>query len=173
MDTKQAMLSQYRAALEMLRQAVVRCPESSWDAAGDKNRFWHVAYHTLFFTSRYLYRSREEFTPWVKHRERYHLLDSLPPLPDGRPQTREPYSKEDVLAYLDICREQVGEKLPVVDLDDTQSGFPWLPFGKLEVQIYNIRHLQHHTGELLERLGVRDNVDVDWVFAGPSERTGS
>ena len=35
--------------------------------------------------------------------------------------------------------------------------------GKLELQIYNLRHLQQHTGELMERLGSRAGIDVDWV----------
>jgi hypothetical protein len=28
---------------------------------------------------------------------------------------------------------------------------------------YHIRHLQHHIGELCERLGTRENVEVDWI----------
>jgi len=29
----------------------------------------------------------------------------------------------------------------------TGSGFDWLPFDKLELQFYNIRHIMQHTGE--------------------------
>ena len=54
------------------------------------------------------------------------------------------------------------ERVPQLDLE-AESGFGWLPFGKLELQFYNIRHLQQHTGELMERLGTRAHVDVDWV----------
>ncbi len=34
---------------------------------------------------------------------------------------------------------------------------------KAELQIYTIRHLQQHIGELMERLGSRAEVDVDWA----------
>jgi hypothetical protein len=34
---------------------------------------------------------------------------------------------------------------------------------KFELQIYTIRHLQQHSGELMERLGSRANISVDWV----------
>jgi hypothetical protein len=44
-----------------------------------------------------------------------------------------------------------------------ESGFDWLPFNKLEVQIYNIRHLQQHAGELCERLGEGEGIEVDWI----------
>ena len=45
---------------------------------------------------------------------------------------------------------------------EAESGFDWLAFNKLELQFYNIRHLQQHVGELCERLGM-GKVDVDWV----------
>jgi hypothetical protein len=40
----------------------------------------------------------------------------------------------------------------------------------LELQLYNIRHLQLHTGELCERLGTT-GVDVEWVGARPDSAT--
>jgi hypothetical protein len=43
------------------------------------------------------------------------------------------------------------------------SGFDWLPFDKMELQLYNIRHIQQHTGELCERLGAQGEIQVDWV----------
>ena len=45
-----------------------------------------------------------------------------------------------------------------------RNGFDWLPMNKAELQIYTIRHLQQHAGEtLMERLGSRAGIDVDWV----------
>jgi hypothetical protein len=46
---------------------------------------------------------------------------------------------------------------------EAESGFYWLPFDKLELQFYNIRHVQQHTGELCERLGAQGEIEVDWV----------
>jgi hypothetical protein len=40
MDIKQVIQSQYLAALAMLKQVIVKCPQSVWDAAGDKFKFW-------------------------------------------------------------------------------------------------------------------------------------
>jgi hypothetical protein len=162
MDIKEAIRSQYRAALEMLKQAIVRCPDSLWDDRGYQNRFWHVAYHALFFTHLYLQDSEKTFTPWSKGRSQYQYLGSLPWPPHEKPQIGEPYNKEDVLEYLELCQEQVEENVAALNLD-AESGFHWLPFGKLELQIYNVRHIQQHTGELMERLGTREHIDVDWV----------
>jgi hypothetical protein len=67
-----------------------------------------------------------------------------------------------VLEYLAFCQQQVLDRAPATNLD-AASGFDWLPFNKLELQMYNIRHLQQHAGELMERLGSRAGMEIDWV----------
>ena len=59
------------------------------------------------------------------------------------------------------------EQVDSLDLE-AESGFYWLPFDKLELQIYNIRHIQQHTGELCERLGARGDIEVGWVGTKPA-----
>jgi len=162
MDMKEIIQSQYRASLEMLRKAISQCPESIWSDPEPKNKFWHIAYHAIFYTHLYLQPSEKDFRIWEKHRENYEFMGSLPWPPHNQPVIGESYTKADVLEYLDFCQEQILKMVPILDLDSDQSGFSWLPFGKLELQFYNIRHLQQHTGELCERLGVA-GIDVDWV----------
>ena len=74
----------------------------------------------------------------------------------------DPYSKRDLLAYLDHCLAQVESQVDAMNLE-AESGFDWLPFDKLELQLYNIRHIQQHTGELCERLGAHGEIEVGWV----------
>lgn len=74
MSTKHTIKSQYHATLEMLRQAIVKCPESLWHDRGYNNMFWHIAYHALFYTHLYLQASEEDFVPWAKHRGEYRIL---------------------------------------------------------------------------------------------------
>jgi hypothetical protein len=163
MNSKKAIRSQYQAVLEMLKQTITRCPANLWDNPSDKNKFWHIAYHVLFFTHLYLQDTEKEFRPWSKHREHYQFLGTLPWSPHDKPKIGEAYHPEEVLAYLEVCQAQVNEKVAALDLAAETSGFSWLPFGKLELQLYNIRHLQQHTGELMERLGTRENIEVDWI----------
>ena len=68
--------------------------------------------------------------------------------------------KEDVLEYVDICRAEVDARTPTLDLA-VASGFEWLPFDKLELQLYSLRHLTMHLGELADRLG-NQGIDVAW-----------
>jgi len=166
MNIKHVIQSQYHASLEMLRQAIAKCPESLWNDPQPKNKFWHLAYHALFYTHLYLQDSEKDFVPWTKHRDEYQFMGPLPWPPHKEPAIGEPYSQQEVLEYLELCQQQVEERVASLNLD-AESGFFWLPFGKLELQIYNIRHIQHHAGELAERLGTRENVQVDWVGMKP------
>ncbi|HSF83169.1 MAG TPA: DinB family protein [Anaerolineales bacterium] len=152
MDIPAILISQYLASLQMLEQAITQCPESIWNAASDKNKFWQVAYHALYFTHEYLADTYETFTPWVKHREVYDFDES---------QIFEPYDKESVLEYLVFCQRQVVERVPQLKLGEPEGhGRSMLT---LELQIYSIRHLMQHTGELMERLGTRTGAEIDWV----------
>jgi hypothetical protein len=162
MDTKKVIQSQYLAALEMLKQAVVKCPDSIWNAPEDRNKFWHVAYHALFYTHLYLQDTEKGFRAWENHHNEYQFMGPMPQPLHNLPKIGDPYTREDVLAYFDFVREQVQERVPALDLEAT-SGFDWLSFGKLELQFYNIRHLQHHLAELYERLGARAGVELDWI----------
>ncbi len=165
MSVAEVFQSQYHAALSMLEQTIQRCPETLWydDAGG--NRFWQVAYHAVFYAHLYLQVDEHAFTPWERHRKDYQYLGATPTPPHEPPTIGEPYAKQDVLDYLAFCREQVDAQLPRMDMDGP-SGFHWLPFSKLEQQIYNIRHLQHHVGELSGRLFEQEGIEVDWRGAG-------
>jgi hypothetical protein len=143
MDIQVVIISQYLAALEMLKGALEKCPDEIWSDPADKNKFWQIAYHALFYTHFYLEDSEETFSPW-------------------REEISEPYDQGSLLEYLAFCRQQVKERVPLLDLEG-ESGFDWLPFNKLELQFYNIRHIQQHAGELMERLGTRAGLELDWV----------
>ena len=163
MDTKALIRSQYHATLDMPEQAIQVCPKDLWTDTSHKNAFWHVAYHAVFYTHLYLSSSLQTFVPWTKGRPEYEFLgDKLPWPPHERPKIGEPYTKDEVLEYVSFCRQVVETQAPTLDLE-AASGFEWLPFSKLELQFYNIRHTQHHTGQLSERLRTSANTGLGWV----------
>ena len=153
MDTNKIIQSQYLAALEMLKQVIVKCPAALWNAPGDKDKVWRKAYHALFYAHLYLQTTEKDFTPWEKHHD---------------PDTGEPFTQAEVLEYLAFVQKQVAAQFQALN-PDAESGFDWLPFNKLELQFYNIRHIQQHAGELFERLGTRENIELDWVGAQPNQ----
>jgi hypothetical protein len=161
-EIKATIKSQYAAALQMLQQVIVQCPEAIWTDTTSKNQFWQVAYHALFFVHLYLQPTGADFVPWAKGRKDYHFLGPTPWPPHKTPEVGEPYSPQEVLEYLDFCRNEVEGKVSALDLE-AASGFDWLPFNKLELQFYTIRHLQHHIGELSGRLMTEAQVEIQWV----------
>ncbi len=162
MADKEIIKSQYRASLEMLGEAISKRTDALWDDPGHKNRFWHIAYHTLFFTHLYLQDCEKEFVAWSKHRNEYQFLGPVPWPPHKEPDIGKPYTKEDILEYLGVCRNEVEERVSSMDLE-AGSGFYWLSFGKLELQFYNIRHIQHHAGQLIDRLRTKEAIGIRWV----------
>jgi hypothetical protein len=163
---REVIKSQYYASLEMLKQAVIACPQSLWNDEANKNKFWHIAYHVLFYTHLYLQDSEKAFTPWDKHKNESQFMGPLPWPPHANPNITETYKKEDILEYIEICIKEVEDKISNLNME-AQSGFHWLHFNKFELQFYNIRHIQHHTGALIDRLRTSTNVGVKWIAVRP------
>src|SRR5437868_4335107 len=54
---------QFGAAIDMLENAVVACPEQLWSDRAQRPEFWYVVYHTLFFLDLYLSGAVAGFAP--------------------------------------------------------------------------------------------------------------
>ena len=167
-DLRTILKSQYHAAIGMLKQAVEQCPDELWLSSEHPNPFWHVAYHALFVAYLYLHSDFEGFRPWPNHREGYQFLGPVPGNPQLRPEIDEPYSKAQMSEFLQLCDQSIDGAVEKLDLGAPESGFPWYKMSKLEHQIVNIRHLQHHAAQLGDRLRRVAGVGIDWVGGKPS-----
>jgi hypothetical protein len=172
-DTLRSVLkSQYHAALAMLREAIEQCPESTWYSTQPTNAFWQVAYHTLYFTHLYLQRNEAAFRAWEHQQSEVQHPDGIPGPADPNsalPLIPKPYSKAEVLAYWSVCDEMVNEAVDALDLQSPDSGFSWYRMSKLEHQIVNIRHIQHHTAQLADRLRSSAGIGIRWVGGRPHQ----
>lgn len=156
MDPKSALRSQYLSGLRMLKQAVNRCPDDLWIAGEHPRNFWRIAYHTAFYTHLYLSADNASFVPWKDHRDGVRLLW-------GEPQVVEPYTRKEILRYIEQIIRCVGPALDAMDLDRTESGFSWYPnMSKFEHQLVNLRHLGGHVGQLSELL-MAHGFETDWI----------
>jgi len=161
----EAITSQIRAALKMLRLAIEACPDALWSREADHNPFWVVAYHTVFFAHLYLSPSEEAFEPFIRDvagRSGFGCTD-LGDWTELAPE--DVYAASDVLAYCDHVDGRVAELVRAAPLH-APSGFHWLPFTRGEAHLYNLRHIQHHVGQLAERLRQVANTGDGWVFEG-------
>jgi hypothetical protein len=153
-NVRSALKSQYRAGFATLRQAVECCPADLWlKADSGMPPCWWIAYHALFCTHHYLQPNTASFRPWTKHRDNAQFS------PEAAGQ---PFTRDEVLEYLGMCEEMVGPCVDALDLTAPDCGFPWYSMPKLDHQILNIRHLQHHAAHLDAILRMSGCEALDW-----------
>lgn len=160
-----AIISQYRSGLAMLRNAVELCPEDLWNDPSYHNRFWHVAYHAVFYTHLYLSRTEEEFVPWEKTRANYNFFPDTEWAPESTIESYIPYTRGEILEYCDHLNALIPDLVNQVSFD-ASSGFGWIPFNRFQLHIYTIRHLAHHAGQLSDRIRERTGRGVAWIGRG-------
>ena len=161
---------QYGAGLAMLRAAVEGCPDDAWLGRDDAAGAWQLAYHALFFTHLYLMPDEAAFAPWPGHRGDAQHADGLPgPADPGddRPLLPPSYAKDDVLAYLDWIEARLDAWIAALDLTSRESGFSWYPIGKLDHQLVNLRHLQHHLAQIMLRVRDAGGDPGGWIATDP------
>jgi hypothetical protein len=148
---KTELWNQYGAALDMLENALVKCPASLWD---DENKFWYNAYHCLFFTDYDLTTDPENFHP----PEPYTLSEMDPSgvMPDRT------YTKDELITYTRHCREKC-RKLIMQDIANMRWNNGRRNYSMTEHLLHSMRHVQHHTGQLNMMLGKIDHDLPKWV----------
>ncbi len=158
----------------MLATCVRACPGELWTVPsvvtedGDRvivRSYWRIALHAAFFTQLYLGQSTESLQPWQGRRlDGSRLLeDPIAIEPYELESDAEPYTVDQVLAYIGFVRSIVDKTLDTLDLESPDSGFPWYPnISKMSHQLMNLRHIQGHVGQLSELL-LAHQIDTPWV----------
>jgi len=140
---------------------IEKCPENTWN---NEHAYWHIVYHALYYTDLYFSQSPDKFIPWAKHRENYQYLSSV--TRDNKPLIIESiYPKNEMLEYAESIFKKCEKSVNETNLED-KSGFDWLPMSKLGVHLYNLRHLQHHIGQLIAQLHQAGIRGVKWEKSG-------
>jgi hypothetical protein len=139
---KEILWQQLGAAIKMLENAVIACPDDVWSDRSRRPEYWYVVYHTLFFLDLYLSGTLEGFAPPAPFN-----MDEIDPagvLPER------PYTKEELLAYLRHGYRKANETIAALT-DETAARrcvFDWLEMSAAELLFVTLRHVQHHTAQL-------------------------
>jgi hypothetical protein len=154
---KNAIGQQFGAAIAMLENAMVACPDQLWGDRSRKPEFWYVAFHALFYLDLYLSPSDKGFAPPPPFT--LDEMDERGLLPDRV------YAREELLAYLRHGRDKCAATIAALSDDqlERRSGFSWLDISVVEVHLYNIRHIQHHVGQLNLMLAQISGAAPRWV----------
>jgi hypothetical protein len=162
MDIKKVLYSQYTASLTMLKNVITSADEDIWYKMNERNQpFWHIVYHVLYYTDCYLSKDVNSFIRWSKHRNDIQFLGKSPFPPYNKTDISDPYTKPEITEYFEKIYSFLKERIEGTDLE-AESGFYWVPVNKLELQLYNIRHIQHHTGQLAYLLREQKDIGIAW-----------
>lgn len=171
---------QFGAAIDMLDDALVVCPDSLWrqpvwpdpSAPSERAEFWYVAYHTLFWLDLYLFGSEEGFAPPAP----FALVeqeDAIGPLPDRV------YTQDELRGYLASVRQKCRAIIETMTDERARQpvSFGWMREGEVvtyvELQLYNMRHIQGHAAELCLLLGQHSvQSNYDWVTRAQDDLSG-
>ena len=168
---KKLIVNQYEAAFCTLNMCMERCPDAAWNRPVHKHLFCQVVFHTLFYADYYLGENEAAF-----RRQPYHLANEkffadYEELRDCQPQAL--YDKAGIRSYMKHCRAKASAALAAETASSLSApcSFARREFSRTELHIYNIRHIQHHTGQLSAYLrradpALRDPNALDWVDTG-------
>lgn len=153
----EAARRQFGAALDMLENAIVACPEPLWGGTNDWHAFWYLASHTLWWTDYYLAGDAAAFLPPAPFgMEEMDPAGVLPPRVHTRPE---------LLEYLRHVRARL--RAVFAELTDEGAarpcGYPRREGSVLELHLYNLRHVQHHAAQLNLLLRQAGHEPPRWV----------
>jgi hypothetical protein len=179
---------QFDAALTMMRNAILACPEERWTRRGEgEASFWQHALHVLFYTRLYCFESLDAARESGNGRHVMAMIGA--PLKDDSPaelqrmastigytgMTEENFStpavptRAQVLEYLEMtvatCHRAM-EQIAAPAAADSVNPMPWMKGTRGELLLYNLRHVNLHLGRLHSMLG-REGIRVNWIGGIP------
>jgi hypothetical protein len=132
---------QFGAAIDMLDNALRLCPDELWrDRLWDNpperaeySQFWYLAYHALFWLDLYLTGAEEGFSPPAP----FTLIE----LDEDGPLPERPYTKDELMAYLDYGRQKCRATIETLTdvVAHRRCRFGW---GEVSDWVYSMRHVQ-------------------------------
>jgi hypothetical protein len=160
---KTSLFKQFGAAIDMLENALNKCPDELWEKIMweddtmpvGSSAFWNIAYHTLFWFDLYLSGTVDGFAPPAPF-----TLDEL----EVGKVTRV-FTRTELQNYLAHDRKKCLETISALTDEEAQKvcRFGWgeLPF--VELLLDNMRHVQEHAAQLNMFLGQNNHLASHWV----------
>ena len=167
---KESLWKQSGASIDMLKNAIILWPEERW---ATNKKFFYTAYHTLIFLDYYPTIPPKNFSSPLPF-----TLTEPPGIPEDALDDVVPdrvYSKQELLDYLESTRDKchtliaglTEEKLKERFIEEPGQGV--MDYSVLEILLYNMRHVQHHSAQLNLFLRQTINNAPGWVARAKDE----
>jgi len=163
---QESLWRQFGASIDMLINVISNTPDNYFTT---NKRFYYLAYHCAIFLDYYLTIPPKEFAPiltfTIKEKNERPIESIGDMIPDKI------YSREELVDYLKKsrlkCKSLIyslrdDEKFKIRFIEGNGEGD--MNYSVLEILLYNLRHTQHHIGQL--NLIVRHDLNqhTEWAF---------
>ncbi len=161
---KPLLWQQFGAAIDMLENAIVACPDQVWATEDWWFDFWYNAFHTVFFLDLNASDSLDSFVPT----EPFGLteLDPSGLLPERV------FTRTELLTYLELAKTKWKQRIANLEPERAVT-FNGHEFTQLEMLLHSLRHVQHHVGQLNQLLRQRSDDAPRWVARAGTGLDGS
>ena len=164
-EIKKSYSRQIGAAFKMLEHVIDNANDSTWTARINNMPFWQICYHVLWFTDFYFHADQASFQPQSFDMEGIHNY-WIKPDSQMIENQKHPISKSTMRAYCTYAEQKANQFIQ--NINDTYftdpSPFEWHGFPKIDLIDYNLRHLQHHVGQLDVLLRREQNIGNPWIM---------
>jgi hypothetical protein len=163
---QESLWRQFGASIDMLINVVSNCPDNYF---ATNKRFYYLAYHSIIFLDYYLSIPPKDFSPiltfTIKDEGKKPLESIGNMIPDKI------YSKQELIDYIKQSRLKCekliesltdSEKLNIRFTEGNEEGD--MDYPVLEILLYNLRHTQHHIGQLNLIIRQDLNKHMEWAF---------
>ena len=160
---KNCLWRQFGACLDMLENVLELCTD---EFLQNHQKIFYISFHTLIFLDYYLTIPPKNFAPTLPFTEvskeeiPVEAIDDL--IPDRF------YTKSELLAYLKSSREKCKNLIARLEeepnrrfTEELEEGA--MDYAVIEILLYNMRHVQHHTAQLNLLLKQEMDQSVKWV----------
>jgi len=156
-SVKEFIWSQFGASIDMLGNAINECPDELWGDESNHTQYWYLAYHTLFWLDFYLTENPDSYVQYKQVGLTEHDPKGLYP--------ERVFTKEELMDFLHHCRAKCKKNISELTDDKANNSYKFgsikLPF--LELILYNMRHVQHHTAQMNLILRQETDSAPGWV----------
>jgi hypothetical protein len=158
----EVLQKQYEKSFSILRNTITSYDESIWLNNIDyKSPAWQIAYHAIFYTNIYCSSSENDILQWNKTRNDYHDFKKIHKLIKTNEIKLIPYTKNDMIEFIDFVNGNVPFYLLKMKPEDKCWPY-WYNESQMEFHINNLRHIQHHIGEIIERHDIKIDIPYRW-----------
>jgi len=156
---------QLEAALSTLGHAIDTCPDAEWQRDHGDAPFSQVVFHALFYADFYLGRDSLPFKDQPFHGSHKEVFADYEEMEDRKPLRL--YEKEFCRSYLAHCLAKTEAMLEKETLESLAggSGIDFRHCSRMELYIYDGRHIQHHAAQLGLRIQQITGAEMRW-FSG-------